>query len=278
MEPRFGHDFSHLRIHTGETAERSARTINAHAYTVGNDIVFGRGRFNPNATEGRRLLAHELTHVIQQSAAHAPRALARQPAGTEKGKPKAPPEAPKCHTGCAQRWGQDTTCSKWGFFLPEKAEQGEGKKMKSISCCNSWPWSLEDYARRHLGLNGAASCPVQHEKEIATVTSGGKNVQVLCSDTIPTAMFGETKISPRACSGDIATEVIEMSPNAMQDLSGQVANALHVSVCYSGSKKALCLHNGPGARSFPKIHHCLTKGCSPQEGTPALEDTGWPRV
>jgi hypothetical protein len=281
MEPRFGYDFSRVRVHTDENAETSARTLNAHAYTVGNDIVFGLGRFDSTAAEGRRLLAHELTHVVQQSVGHAPQAVAHKPAGAEKDStkdvPKAAPKPPKCHTGCAQRWGQDTTCSKWGFFQGV-AEQGEGKKWRSFNCCNSWPLSVEDYARTQLGLSGAASCTVQHEREIATISFGGNEVEVLCSDTIPNSMFGEnTRAS--ACSGSIATEVIEMSPKAMQALSSQLASALHVKVCYSGSKEDLCLHNGPGARSFPTIHQCLTKGCSPWEGTPTThQDSGWPRV
>jgi hypothetical protein len=67
MESRFGYDFSTVSIHTGETAARSSRSINALAYTVGNDIVFGQGQYRPNTREGKRLLAHELTHVIQQN-------------------------------------------------------------------------------------------------------------------------------------------------------------------------------------------------------------------
>jgi hypothetical protein len=67
MEARFGYDFSRVRVHTGAEAERSAREVDAHAYTVGRDIVFGAGRFAPGTREGRRLLAHELTHVVQQS-------------------------------------------------------------------------------------------------------------------------------------------------------------------------------------------------------------------
>jgi len=67
MEPRFGHDFSQVRVHTGVAAERSARDVNANAYTVGHDMVFGAGGFAPGTHEGRRLLAHELTHVVQQS-------------------------------------------------------------------------------------------------------------------------------------------------------------------------------------------------------------------
>jgi hypothetical protein len=66
MEQRFGHDFSQVRVHSDPTAEQSAREVNAHAYTVGHNIVFGAGRFAPETQVGRRLIAHELTHVVQQ--------------------------------------------------------------------------------------------------------------------------------------------------------------------------------------------------------------------
>ncbi len=67
MEERFGHDFSRVRVHSGEAAEQSARDVKAHAYTVGHNIVFGANRFVPETRAGRRLVAHELTHVVQQS-------------------------------------------------------------------------------------------------------------------------------------------------------------------------------------------------------------------
>jgi hypothetical protein len=67
MEERFGHDFSKVRVHTGEVAEQSARDVNAHAYTVGRNIVFGAGQFTFGTHEGRRLIAHELAHVVQQA-------------------------------------------------------------------------------------------------------------------------------------------------------------------------------------------------------------------
>jgi hypothetical protein len=67
MEPRFGRDFSRVRVHSGAVAENSARDVNAHAYTVEHNIVFGAGQFTPRTHEGRRLIAHELTHVVQQS-------------------------------------------------------------------------------------------------------------------------------------------------------------------------------------------------------------------
>jgi Domain of unknown function (DUF4157) len=66
MEPRFGHDFSQVRVHTDERAVESAEVVNALAYTVGQDVVFGEGQYEPETGEGKRLLAHELTHVVQQ--------------------------------------------------------------------------------------------------------------------------------------------------------------------------------------------------------------------
>jgi hypothetical protein len=67
MEQRFGHDFSRVRVHSDAASGTSARHVNAHAYTAGYDIVFGTGQFAPETINGRRLLAHELTHVVQQS-------------------------------------------------------------------------------------------------------------------------------------------------------------------------------------------------------------------
>lgn len=68
LEPRLGHDFSHVRIHTDAQAAQSAAAVNAHAYTVGSDVVFGAGRWSPRTSEGRHLLAHELAHVAQHDA------------------------------------------------------------------------------------------------------------------------------------------------------------------------------------------------------------------
>lgn len=94
FQMRFGRDMGAVRVHTGEGAEASARALDADAYTIGSHVVFGEGRFAPATAPGRRLLAHELTHVVQQGAAPvadeggaapvharpAPVALARRPA------------------------------------------------------------------------------------------------------------------------------------------------------------------------------------------------------
>src|SRR2546430_2569883 len=68
MERRFGHDFSGVRVHDGASAQRSAYDVDAQAYTVGRDIVLRAGQYAPGTFHGRRLIAHELAHTIDQAA------------------------------------------------------------------------------------------------------------------------------------------------------------------------------------------------------------------
>ncbi|GAB93540.1 eCIS core domain-containing protein [Gordonia rhizosphera] len=66
MESRFGHDFGDVRVHTDDAAHHSATSVNAQAYTVGSDIVFESGKYDPGSDAGKHMIAHELTHVVQQ--------------------------------------------------------------------------------------------------------------------------------------------------------------------------------------------------------------------
>jgi LysM repeat protein len=81
MEPRFGHDFSKVRVHADAKAGESARAVNALAYAAGHEVVFAAGRHAPSTSAGSRLLAHELTHVVQQSAGNAIGRIQRYEAG-----------------------------------------------------------------------------------------------------------------------------------------------------------------------------------------------------
>jgi hypothetical protein len=69
MEPRFGADFGNVRIHTGEAAAAQSARLNANAFAVGQHVFFGRGQYQPDTASGKELIAHELTHTIQQGAA-----------------------------------------------------------------------------------------------------------------------------------------------------------------------------------------------------------------
>ena len=67
MEGRLGADFGAVRVHRDATASESAKSVDAHAYTVGNDVVFRSDRWDPSSSEGKHTLAHELSHVVQQA-------------------------------------------------------------------------------------------------------------------------------------------------------------------------------------------------------------------
>ncbi len=91
FEPRFGHDFSRVRVHSDARAAASAQALNALAYTVGTDVVFAAGRFAPQTAPGRSLLAHELAHVVQQSRSEP--TVMRKPAASSSVEVKADPGA-----------------------------------------------------------------------------------------------------------------------------------------------------------------------------------------
>ena len=97
FEARFGHDFSQVRLHQGNRASEAARALGARAYTLGQDVVFGQGEYRHESDQGRRLIAHELTHVVQQTGAGRPRIQRQGSAAlsTTEGQllPAAPPES-----------------------------------------------------------------------------------------------------------------------------------------------------------------------------------------
>lgn len=99
FEPRLGHDLSNVRVHTDVQSAQSARAMNAIAYTVGSHIAFDAGRYAPTTNTGRRLLAHELAHVIQQSNGTTAPAIQRQTAGAQSG------GAPQATAGAVQAAG-----------------------------------------------------------------------------------------------------------------------------------------------------------------------------
>src|SRR5438067_216314 len=91
FEPRFGHDFSRVRVHTDARAAESARAVNALAYTLGSNIVLASGQYSPTTLAGKKLLAHELTHVLQQSGIDS-LGVQRQVAVSDNAKPNQTPQ------------------------------------------------------------------------------------------------------------------------------------------------------------------------------------------
>jgi Domain of unknown function (DUF4157) len=138
MEARFGRDFSGVRVHSDARAAESARAVNALAYTVGHDIVFGAGQYRPGMGAGTLLLAHELTHVVQQSSpavqGHAARTTLQRTVNPDF------PEAPPAQTPEAPRKAP-AQCPE-GFTLKQRAtwlrcDETSGTRTSGCAFCNN---------------------------------------------------------------------------------------------------------------------------------------------
>lgn len=270
FEPRFGCDFSDVRVHTDARAADSARAVQARAYTVGSDVVFENARFAPFTSEGRSLLAHELTHVVQQSSGAL--AIQRAPdpesdreaalkeaeaviaeldatlaSANEEDKPAYIPMAlpeEKCPRHTVLSWEEDTCCSNQGFPDPLAKNKKAG-----ADCCNTFPEFVDNQAVS-LGFDGAASCSKRsllgHR---ARVTSGkGATVEVLCTDTRPNQ-----------------EPFIELGFNAARKAYGSI----HVldekgTVCVGDKKEVTTcsLNTNCTATTSPKEAQCLPRSCS----------------
>src|SRR5438874_2432457 len=134
FEPRFGQEFGNVRVHTGMSAARSAREVSAHAYTVGQNIVFAAGRFAPSTQTGRRPIAHELTHVVQQTGGNRTRSDTAGPApltSTARLVARAPAPSPPPSTPPARSEG--LTASEWAriaevrrfYNLPDRPTESQ---------------------------------------------------------------------------------------------------------------------------------------------------------
>jgi hypothetical protein len=129
MEPHFGYDFSRVRIHADAGAGRAADVVQAQAFTVGGDIVFGSGKFAPSTPGGRKLLAHELTHVVQQSGAPAAATELRTSRLSEPGRlqrqPKTGKQASKTETCPPMEPHEREEAAKAQLQLVERIPQQE---------------------------------------------------------------------------------------------------------------------------------------------------------
>jgi hypothetical protein len=148
FETRFGYDFSRVRVHNDGAAHEAAVSVDAKAYTAGSHLVFAAGQYAPHTPQGKHLLAHELTHVVQQSGGGAPRLIQRQVFHPRASSPKPAPRParrhkpdPDVHHGCS---GKDvstpeaTECINRNLTSPNsfyvKCSPG-GKK----ECCEEIP-------------------------------------------------------------------------------------------------------------------------------------------
>lgn len=123
MESRFGHDFSRVRIHADAHAERSARELQASAYTVGTHIAFAAGVYAPHTDAGRHLLAHELTHVVQQASASPVQGLVQRGGKLKGGQDSKP---------------KPNSCAGWTCSSYTDCDKPDGKSAPGTNASTSW--------------------------------------------------------------------------------------------------------------------------------------------
>jgi hypothetical protein len=125
FDPRFGHDFGAVRLHTGTRAAGLAQALNARAFTVGRDVVFADGQYLPHTDQGRSLLAHELTHVVQQGGTTGPDAPSVQ-----RQQPKPPSQSATALL--KQSLGGGTVRLSWSIENPKDAETFPFRDLEQV--------------------------------------------------------------------------------------------------------------------------------------------------
>jgi hypothetical protein len=188
MEWRFGHDFGNVRVHFDARAGTSARSVDALAYTVGHDIVFSDGAFAPVDPSGRSLLAHELTHVVQQSNANtARRQIQRQPDETST-KETPPAKTPPAKTAPAKAPPRKTLKSE-GVDLNDPVAGGTAAIIDAVLARNQ---KLATYIGARLkGIKIAQKGKFVHETNDTNFDNAYRDAYDLnAGDTVPKSTMG----------------------------------------------------------------------------------------
>lgn len=178
MEPRFGRDFSRVRVHTGPRASESARAVDALAYTVGQDVVFKEGQYNPGDARGRALLAHELAHVGQQEpSAPSPRSLTIGEAHSASERQAADVAAQALDTGQTEVQTQHTPVQiarqPAGTASSPAATNPNRVNIIRVSCESN---TIEFDTDAGVFVYHLTDCDIEDADYMATVTVEGNNV------------------------------------------------------------------------------------------------------
>jgi hypothetical protein len=185
MEPRFGHNFSDVRVHTDSRAGESARAVNALAYTVGRHVVFGPGRFAPGSVVGRGLLAHELAHTIQQTSGTPKVQRATPPVPTP-----LPATMPAPGPGDFELTGIPVSSTNQIFFAKNSSVPGTDAKTQIAALKSSAPGTV-----KLLGFSSADETATVAQSRADSVkselTKAPNPVTVSSATGDPTAQVGQ---------------------------------------------------------------------------------------
>jgi hypothetical protein len=147
MEQGFGADFSGVRVHTGSQAEALNRSLNAKAFTMGNDVFFGKGQYNPGSSSGRQLLAHELTHTVQQGATKVQRHADEEEI---QAKSKAVIQRHAHSSGCS--------CSNCSQLQRKLEEEHQGDTLETISPLETLSPNVQREPDHHPAACACSAC------------------------------------------------------------------------------------------------------------------------
>jgi hypothetical protein len=205
MESRFDRDFSSVRIHSDSGAARSAQAVDARAYTVGSHLVFGAGQYAPASEDGSRLLAHELTHVVQQQGGIAP-GLQRKPATQKKTEARFYFTVRVAHQLDAAQLLLE--------FLKQYARLGSDEEAIALRDREKWHWTLDegqvatqaDVDKGYVLVSVSSNTPpratpdqqASNARYLAAQTPAD---QGLVNDTVDTQFWESTRYKPGAKLG-----------------------------------------------------------------------------
>ena len=256
MERRFGHDFSHVRVHTGAQAGQAAEDFGARAFTMGSDIVFGAGRFAAGTQAGRRLLAHELAHVVQQQR-YAPASV-----GVQRDQDPALPQPPR-GTGAYAAWfGESLVAIDVGADWP--SEEVRSRFINEyLAYARSHPRRKELYAQAAKDYPQAAELErrLRRHGEAFGTRKRIRVIEVLVPETkfgSPVGSFGSRMFSQAEPVAQYETEIDQPDPSAgfnfdtyiMNLSTGQRIAAKHLGGerfrVFMGSEKCPGCHFGHG--------------------------------
>ncbi len=206
FEPRFGHDFSVVRIHDGPASAAAARSAGAQAFTFGRDIYFGAGHYQPHIAQGRDLMAHELAHTVQaRSHVIARRALPGPDVAGADQTPEAGPERPGAKPAAgdlheAMQAGEASTSDRLAGLDPEAKAEALGRLRARL------PAGETDKAvklDRPLAENGKGTLPPQPDRKAGTagVTQGERErgVEVRALPSAPAPVQQKSAVAPAPC-------------------------------------------------------------------------------
>jgi hypothetical protein len=208
MESSFGADFSHVRVHRDERAAQSAEAVNALAYTVGRDVVFGAGQYAPETVKGRSLLAHELTHVVQQgdsTSSHGKLEIGAEDSPFER-------EADQIATAVlnqqpvTQNFHANTHAQRSPAGVIRRVAIHTGRILDEGSCehlaCNS-KWACQDDANGITCPEGTRNAdPVKKFRPLFTCDTNCEN-GATCSDTDTWMAIPKSRFARRKCGQDL---------------------------------------------------------------------------